>query len=53
MQFLPTKIPDVILVEVPKFGDLRGFFMETFHAEKFSVGGISAIFIQDTTELFF
>ena len=47
MQFLPTKIPDVILVEVPKFGDLRGFFMETFHAEKFSVGGISAIFIQD------
>ena len=47
MQFIPTKIPDVILVEVTKFGDHRGFFMETYHAEKFSAGGISATFIQD------
>ena len=47
MQFLPTKIPDVILVEVPKFGDHRGFFMETYHEQKLSDGGISATFIQD------
>jgi len=47
MQFLPTKIPDVILVEVPKFADHRGFFMETYHEQKFSDGGISAKFIQD------
>ena len=47
MQFLPTKIPDLILVGVPKFGDHRGFFMETYHEQKFSDGGISAIFIQD------
>ena len=47
MQFLPTKIPDVILVEVPKFGDHRGFFMETYHNIKFSEGGITAKFIQD------
>ena len=47
MQFIPTKIPDVILVEVTKFGDHRGFFMETYHAEKFSTAGISATFIQD------
>ena len=47
MQFIPTKIPDVILVEVTKFGDHRGFFMETYHAEKFSAAGISATFIQD------
>ena len=47
MQFIPTKITDVILVEVPKFGDHRGFFMETYHAKKFSAGGILATFIQD------
>ena len=47
MQFLPTKIPDVILVIAPKFGDYRGFFMETYHAKKFCDGGISANFIQD------
>jgi len=47
MQFIPTKIPDVILVKVPTFGDHRGFFMETYHTEKFSAGGISATFIQD------
>jgi len=47
MQFFPTKIPDVILVEVPKFGDHRGFFMETYHEKKFSDGGISTKFIQD------
>jgi len=51
MQFLPTKIPDVILVEVPEFGDHRGFFMETYHAEKFGDGGISANFIQDNHAL--
>ena len=47
MQFLPTKIPDVILIEVPKFDDYRGFFMETYHAKKFSNGGITDKFIQD------
>ena len=47
MQFLPTKIPDVILVKVPKFDDYRGFFMETYHAKNFSDGGITGKFIQD------
>ena len=47
MQFIPTKIPDVILVEVTKYGDHRGFFMETYHEQKFSEGGITPTFIQD------
>ena len=47
MQFIPTEIPEVILIEIPKFGDHRGFFMETYHAQKFIDGGISAEFIQD------
>lgn len=48
MKFLPTKIPEVILIEVPKFGDHRGFFMETYHVEKFAGGGITAKFVQDS-----
>ena len=51
MKFFPTEIPDIILVEVPKFGDYRGFFMETYHAEKFADGGMAAKFIQDNHAL--
>ena len=47
MKFLPSKIPEVILIEVPRFGDHRGFFMEIYHAEKFSDAGISVHFVQD------
>ena len=47
MKFTPTKLPDVILVEPDVFGDNRGFFMETWHAEKFAAGGIVAEFVQD------
>lgn len=47
MIFTPTKLPDVILVEPDVLGDNRGFFMETWHAEKFAAGGIVADFVQD------
>ena len=47
MKFIPTEIPDVIVIEPDVFGDGRGFFMETWHAEKFAVGGIAANFVQD------
>lgn len=47
MNFIPTTIPDVILVEPKVFSDQRGFFMETYQAEKFSAGGIPQPFVQD------
>lgn len=47
MLFSRTKIPEVILIEIPKFDDDRGFFMETYHAKKFSDAGIKINFIQD------
>lgn len=47
MKFIPTEIPDVIIVEPDVFGDHRGFFMESWHAEKFAEGGIDAQFVQD------
>lgn len=47
VNFLPTAIPEVILVEPRVFGDARGFFMETYHQAKFRAGGITADFVQD------
>lgn len=47
MRFLPTAIPEVIVVEPVVYGDERGFFMETWHQERFKAGGINAHFVQD------
>ncbi|MFO1019386.1 MAG: dTDP-4-dehydrorhamnose 3,5-epimerase [Planctomycetales bacterium] len=47
MQFQPTEIPDVLIVIPELFGDHRGFFMETYHREKFRAGGIAPEFVQD------
>lgn len=47
MQFIPTSIPEVILIEPQVFGDPRGFFTETYRADKFADAGIVANFVQD------
>jgi dTDP-4-dehydrorhamnose 3,5-epimerase len=47
MQFLPTSIPDILLIEPKVFGDERGFFMETFQAERFAAAGLPTQFVQD------
>lgn len=47
MNFKPTRLPEVVLIEPKVFGDSRGFFMETWEARKFAEGGIDANFVQD------
>jgi dTDP-4-dehydrorhamnose 3,5-epimerase len=47
MQFSPTAIPDVVLVQPQVFGDERGFFMETYQQARFAEAGIHASFVQD------
>jgi dTDP-4-dehydrorhamnose 3,5-epimerase len=47
MIFIPTDIPEVIIIEPRVFEDSRGFFMETFQAQKFTESGIAFDFIQD------
>ena len=47
MKFVQTKIPDVILVKPTVIKDHRGFFMESYHIEKFKLGGIDCTFVQD------
>ena len=47
MQFTPTSIPDVILIEPKVYGDSRGFFMETYRTSWFAEAGITVDFVQD------
>jgi dTDP-4-dehydrorhamnose 3,5-epimerase len=47
MHFIPTTLPDVILVEPEIKGDQRGFFFEVYHEDRFKEAGIPDHFIQD------
>jgi dTDP-4-dehydrorhamnose 3,5-epimerase len=47
MLFEPTTIPDIILITPQVFGDERGFFMETYQAQRFGAAGLPFIYVQD------
>ena len=47
MEFIQLSIPDVILIKPTVFEDHRGFFMESYHIDKFNSGGIKCNFVQD------
>jgi dTDP-4-dehydrorhamnose 3,5-epimerase len=47
VRFVPTDLPDVILVEPDVHRDQRGFFLETYHQRKYAEGGIAGSFVQD------
>jgi dTDP-4-dehydrorhamnose 3,5-epimerase len=47
MRFIPQLIPDVILIEPKVFKDERGFFLESYHKDRYLSAGIQADFVQD------
>ncbi|HJS28778.1 MAG TPA: dTDP-4-dehydrorhamnose 3,5-epimerase [Anaerolineales bacterium] len=47
MNFFPSEIPDVLLIEPRVYGDERGFFMETYRAKLFEGAGLPTEFVQD------
>lgn len=47
MNFVPTELPEVVVVEPKVFGDSRGFFMEVFHAGRFGDAGLPTEWKQD------
>jgi dTDP-4-dehydrorhamnose 3,5-epimerase len=47
VEFLPTRLPGVVLIKPRVFGDDRGFFLETWQARRFAEAGIDAAFVQD------
>ena len=46
MKFIPTDLPGVLVIEPDVYRDERGFFLETYHAEKYAAGGVPVIFLQ-------
>ena len=47
MIFSETSLPGVIKLEPTVFGDNRGFFLETYHQDRYRRGGIQCSFVQD------
>ena len=47
MQRLATSLPDVWELQPRIFRDTRGFFLETYHQQKFLELGIPDVFVQD------
>jgi dTDP-4-dehydrorhamnose 3,5-epimerase len=47
MNVISTEIPEVLIIEPKIFGDQRGFFLETFQAERYAANGIRGPFVQD------
>lgn len=46
-KFIPTKIPDLVIIEPKVFGDDRGYFMETYSQKDFAEAGLTMTFVQD------
>lgn len=51
MDVKETKLIGVYLIEPAVFGDNRGFFMESYNAEKFNSAGLNFNFVQDNHSL--
>jgi len=47
MNVRETKLAGVLIIEPKVFGDARGFFKETFQAERYREAGIEYTFVQD------
>jgi len=47
MRVVPTELPDVLIIEPDVHRDGRGFFLETYHADRYLEHGIRGPFIQD------
>lgn len=47
MDVEPLSISDILLLRPKKHGDARGFFSETFNAERFAAAGAPTAWVQD------
>jgi dTDP-4-dehydrorhamnose 3,5-epimerase len=46
-EVIPQALPDVLLIVAKKFGDARGYFMETYSHRRLEAAGFSGAFVQD------
>jgi len=47
VRVIPTDIPDVLVIEPDVIRDSRGFFVETYHADRYKQHGMPLPFVQD------
>jgi dTDP-4-dehydrorhamnose 3,5-epimerase len=47
MKVLPTRVPGVMLIEPSILADFRGWFFESFHADRYQAAGVGGPFVQD------
>lgn len=47
MRVIETELPEVLIVEPDVRRDSRGFFLETYHADRYRAHGIAGPFVQD------
>jgi dTDP-4-dehydrorhamnose 3,5-epimerase len=47
MNVTPMSLPEVLLIEPQRFGDARGYFLETWREERYREIGIALPFVQD------
>ena len=47
MKVIETKLPGVLIIEPKVFGDHRGFFLESYHEQRYQEMGIKERFVQD------
>jgi dTDP-4-dehydrorhamnose 3,5-epimerase len=47
MKLIPTSLPGVSIIEPRVFRDERGFFLETYHAQRYREAGLDVAFVQD------
>ena len=47
MQIEPTSLPDVVILTPRRFGDARGWFTETWNADRMREAGLDLSFVQD------
>jgi dTDP-4-dehydrorhamnose 3,5-epimerase len=50
-EITPQAIPDVLLITPRRFGDERGFFMETYSLPVLAKAGFTGVFVQDNHSL--
>ena len=47
MKIVPTELDGVVIIEPRVFPDARGFFFESYHAERYAAAGLPEHFVQD------
>jgi dTDP-4-dehydrorhamnose 3,5-epimerase len=47
MKVMPTNLEDILIIEPQVFADARGFFLETYHYDRYRKAGIDRTFVQD------